>query len=284
MGGDRRAGDAARRRADHTLTGPRGKAANLNHALRLTSGDFVATIDADHRADADLGRSVAALVRRRAGRLRRLRSTVRRRRRRAQQPAAVVPRCAAASQGRRRLRDLVRERRDLPPRRARRRQWVQRVEPRRGPAHVVPPARRRVDERVRARAGHHWPGAEDVGRVRPPAGALDGRRAAAAAPRQPAAAARPLATCPGALPAHDRLLPARPAALLFLLLPPLYLVLRVPAAGASSTGEYLSARGAVLRPAGRLLRITRRRPRGAARRSGAPSSTPGSPRSRSSER
>ena len=35
-------------------TGARSKAGNLNHALRLTSGDYVATIDADHRADSDL--------------------------------------------------------------------------------------------------------------------------------------------------------------------------------------------------------------------------------------
>jgi cellulose synthase (UDP-forming) len=32
-------------------TGARGKAGNLNHALPLTDGDFVAVIDADHRAD-----------------------------------------------------------------------------------------------------------------------------------------------------------------------------------------------------------------------------------------
>ena len=35
-------------------TGVRGKAANLNHALPLTGGDFVAVIDADHRAAAGL--------------------------------------------------------------------------------------------------------------------------------------------------------------------------------------------------------------------------------------
>ena len=35
-------------------TGIRGKAANLNHALPLTGGDFVAVIDADHRASAGL--------------------------------------------------------------------------------------------------------------------------------------------------------------------------------------------------------------------------------------
>jgi len=34
--------------------GSRGKAGNLNHALRLTDADFVATIDADHVAGADL--------------------------------------------------------------------------------------------------------------------------------------------------------------------------------------------------------------------------------------
>ena len=35
-------------------SGRPGKAGNLNHALRRTSGDFVATIDADHLASADL--------------------------------------------------------------------------------------------------------------------------------------------------------------------------------------------------------------------------------------
>ena len=34
--------------------GRRGKAGNLNHALRQTQGEFVATIDADHVATADL--------------------------------------------------------------------------------------------------------------------------------------------------------------------------------------------------------------------------------------
>jgi cellulose synthase (UDP-forming) len=35
-------------------TGTRGKAGNLNHALALTNGEFIATIDADHVASADL--------------------------------------------------------------------------------------------------------------------------------------------------------------------------------------------------------------------------------------
>ena len=166
-------------------TGARSKAGNLNHALRLTV--WRVRRHDRRRPPSRFGPrgSAAALVRRRAGRLRHGNPTVRRRGRRAQQPAAVLPPLPAAGQGRRRLRDLVRQRRDLPPRRTRRRQRFQRVEHRRGLAHVVPAACGRMDQRVRARAGHDGSGAEYGSRVRPPAREMDGRRAAVAAARLP---------------------------------------------------------------------------------------------------
>ena len=164
-----------------------------------------------------------------------------------------------------RLRDLVRERRDLPPRRTRRRQRFQRVEHRRGPAHVVPAARGRMDQRLRARAGHDGPGAEHGSRVRPPARArwmVDGLRLllldSPLRKRGLLAARRACTTCtrPARTSSASHCSCSSP-------LPPLYLVLRMPAAGGSSKPRRLPVtRGALLRPAGRLLRIPRRHRRG----------------------
>ena len=71
--------------------------------------------------------------------------------------------------------------------------------------------------------------------------------------------------------------------LLFLALPPLYLLLRVPAAGPATGLQYLSNAVPVPRPPGRLLRLARRCSRGPARVPQRRSSTPGSCRSRSPE-